>query len=268
MKSVKTFKKMKTTKESIVMLTAYDFISGKLAEKNNVDLILVGDSLGMVILGYESTLKVTLDDIIHHAKATRRGAPDTFIIGDMPYSSYHISLEQTKINAFRLIQEANVNCVKIEGGTPKRLEVIRELIDCEIPVVGHVGLTPQSMNKFGGYKVQGKTSAAYQKILSEAKEIEKAGAFMIVLEGIPEKLGKEITETLTIPTIGIGAGKFCDGQVMVYHDILNLADFKPKFVKQYADVSKLTSDAISQYVKEVKNAEFPQNENIYYPIED
>lgn len=268
MKDVNSFKKMKQKKEPISMLTAYDYISGKIAEKSGIDLILVGDSLGMVVLGYESTLKVTLDDIIHHTKAVRRGASDTFIIGDMPYSTYHISITETKKNAFRLIREGNANCVKIEGGSASRLETIRELVDCEIPVVGHLGLTPQSVNKFGGYKVQGKTEKTYKQILQQAQSIQDAGAFMLVLEGIPEALGKEISQKLSIPTIGIGAGRFCDGQVMVFHDILNLSDFQPKFVKQYADVGSQIESAISQYISEVKESNFPQKENVYYPVDE
>ncbi|MEA1972085.1 MAG: 3-methyl-2-oxobutanoate hydroxymethyltransferase [Candidatus Cloacimonadota bacterium] len=268
MKNIRSFQKMKNKNEKIVMLTAYDYISGQFAEKNGVDIILVGDSLGMVILGYDSTLKVTLNDIIHHCKATRNGAPKSFIIADMPYSTYHISIEETKRNAFRLVREGNANCVKIESGSPNRLDVISELVDCEIPVVGHVGLTPQSINKIGGYKIQGKSDNAYKRIMHEAIEIEKAGAFMIVLEGIPEKLGKDISNNLKIPTIGIGAGRFCDGQVLVYHDILNLSDIQPKFVKQYADISTVTNSAIQSYINEVKNNKFPEIDNVYYPVDD
>ena len=266
MKNVKTFKKMKKDNKKIVMVTAYDYPSGKYVQEGDVDIILVGDSLGMVILGYEDTLKVTLDDILHHTKAARRGADNTFIVADMPFMSYNLNLEQTKINAARLITEGGANAVKLEGGKPSRLEAIKAIVDCEIPVVAHLGLTPQSINTFGGYRVQGKKEVEFKNILMQAKEIEKAGAFMLVLEGIPEELGRTISETLTIPTIGIGAGKFTDGQVLVYHDILGMADFKPKFVKNYAQLNKDIPSSIKDFVDEVKDGKFPTTENIYNPI--
>ena len=266
MKNVKTFKKMKKDGQKIVMVTAYDYPSGKFVQEAKVDIILVGDSLGMVILGYEDTLKVTLDDILHHTKAARRGADNTFIVADMPFMSYNLSLEQTKINAARLITEGGANAVKLEGGKPSRLEAIKAIVDCEIPVVAHLGLTPQSINAFGGYRVQGKKEVEFNNIFTQAKEIEKAGAFMLVLEGIPEELGRTISETLTIPTIGIGAGKFTDGQVLVYHDILGMADFKPKFVKNYAQLNKDIPNSINKFVGEVKDSKFPTAENIYNPI--
>lgn len=248
------------------MVTAYDYPSGKYVQQSDVDIILVGDSLGMVILGYEDTLKVTLDDIIHHTKATRRGADDTFIVADMPFMSYNLELEQTKINAARLITEGGANAVKLEGGKPSRLDAIEAIVDCEIPVVAHLGLTPQSINAFGGYKIQGKKEEEFIEILNQAKEIEKAGAFMLVLEGIPEELGRTISEALSIPTIGIGAGKFTDGQVLVYHDILGMADLKPKFVKNYARLNKEIPNSINKFSREVKDGKFPAEENIYNPI--
>jgi len=257
---------MKSDKEKIVMITAYDYPSGKFVQEAGVDIILVGDSLGMVVLGYENTLKVTLDDMIHHTKATRRGADQTFIVADMPYMSYHLDLKKTKENASRLIIEGGANAVKLEGGSPNRLEAIKAILDCEIPVVAHLGLTPQSIYSFGGYVVQGKNEKNHERILKQALEIEKTGAFMLVLEGIPEQLGKEITETLTIPTIGIGAGRFCDGQVLVYHDILGMADFKPKFVKQFAKLSMEIPKHIKNYCEDVKTGNFPKEENIYLPI--
>jgi 3-methyl-2-oxobutanoate hydroxymethyltransferase len=266
MKNVKTFKKMKKNSQKIVMVTAYDYPSGKYVQESEIDIILVGDSLGMVILGYEDTLKVTLDDIIHHTKAARRGADDTFIVADMPFMTYNLNLEQTKKNAALLITEGGANAVKLEGGKPSRLEVIEAIVDCEIPVVAHLGLTPQSINVFGGYKVQGKKEVEFNNILNQAKEIEKAGAFMLVLEGIPEELGKKISETLSIPTIGIGAGKFTDGQVLVYHDILGMVDFKPKFVKNYAQFNKEIPNRIKEFADEVKTGKFPAEENIYNPI--
>ena len=266
MKNVKTFKKMKKDGQKIVMVTAYDYPSGKYVQESNVDILLVGDSLGMVILGYEDTLKVTLEDILHHTKATRRGADDTFIVADMPFMSYNLSIEQTKKNAALLVSEGGANAVKLEGGKPSRLEAIKAIVDCEIPVVAHLGLTPQSINAFGGYRVQGKREIESNEILNQAEEIENAGAFMLVLEGIPEELGKKISETLSIPTIGIGAGKFTDGQVLVYHDILGMADLKPKFVKNYAQLNKEIPNKIKEFAGEVKAGKFPAEENIYNPI--
>lgn len=264
--TIQSFQKMKQKGEKIVMLTAYDYPSAKFAAAAGVDLLLVGDSVGMVVHGYQNTLQVTVDEIIAHCIASRNGAPDAFIIADMPFMSYHISLEETKKNAFSLIVQGKANAVKIEGGSPNRLHAIQAIVDCEIPVVAHLGLTPQSIHVFGGYKVQGKDEKAYQVILEQALAVEKAGAFMLVLEGIPEALGKEITEKVGIPTIGIGAGRYTDGQVMVYHDILGMSDILPKFVKQYADLSKTIQKAIREYAKEVKSEQFPAEEHIYFPI--
>ena len=266
MKNVRTYKKMKKDGQKIVMVTAYDYPSAKYVQNAEVDIILVGDSLGMVILGYEDTLKVTLEDILHHTKAARRGADDTFIVADMPFMTYTISLEETKKNAALLITQGGANAVKLEGGKPSRLNAIKAIVDCEIPVVAHLGLTPQSINAFGGYKVQGKSETEFNEILNQAIEIEKAGAFMLVLEGIPEELGKIISETISIPTIGIGAGKYTDGQVLVYHDILGMADFKPKFVKNYAQLNQVIPNKIVEFSREVKERKFPAEENIYHPI--
>lgn len=266
MKNIRSFKKMKNKKQPIAMITAYDYSAAKLVQKAEIDLILVGDSLGMVVLGYENTLQVTVDDIIHHTKAVKRGADDTFIVADMPYKSYHINKSRTKENAFKLIINGKANAVKIEGGSESRIEAIRAIVDCEIPVVAHLGLTPQSIHKFGGYRVQGKSSEEYENILNQAKKVEKAGAFMLVLEGIPEKLGKIITQELGIPTIGIGAGRYTDGQVLVYHDILGLSDFKPKFVKQYNNLNKIIFKDIVKYISDIKKGIFPAQENIYQPI--
>ena len=264
MKTVKSLQKMKEKDEKITMITAYDYPSAKFAEQAGIDTILVGDSLGMVVLGYENTLQVTVDDIIHHTKAVRRGAKDTFIIADMPYSSYHVSNEKTRENALKIITETQANAVKLEGGSQSRLEAIRQITDCEIPVVAHLGLTPQSINKFGGYSVQGKTKDDFAKILEQAKMIEEAGAFLLVLEGIPELLGKEITEIVHIPTVGIGAGRFCNGQVLVYHDVLGMSDFYPKFVKKYAEMGDIAVNSLKNFVKDVKNGKFPTEENIYH----
>ncbi len=267
MLTVKDFPKMKEKRQLISSLTAYDYSSAKLAEEAEVDFILVGDSLGMVVLGYDSTIQVTIEDILHHTKAVKRSTKNTFIVADMPYKSYHISNQKTKENAFRLIIEAGANAVKLEGGTESRLEAIKAIVDCEIPVVAHLGLTPQSVNKFGGYKVQGKNQADYDEMINQAIEVEKAGAFMLVLEGIPEKLGKEITEKLTIPTIGIGAGRYTDGQILVYHDILGLTDLTPKFLKKYADLGIEIKSAITEYNKEVKSNSFPEQKHVYFPVD-
>jgi len=267
MNNIRTFKKMKKTGEKIVMVTAYDYPSGRYVQEGEADIILVGDTLGMVVLGYENTLSVTLEDIIHHTKATRRGADDTFIVADMPYMSFHINNDETKRNAARLIQEAGAQAVKLEGGKPGRIEAIKALVSCEIPVIGHLGLTPQSLNSFGGYVVQGKNEKDFEEIVTQAKQVEDAGAFMLVLEGVPEKLGRDISEILTIPTIGIGAGKYTDGQVLVYHDILGMADLKPKFVKYYANLGKDIPSFVKSFSRDVKKGEFPEKEHTYIPLE-
>ena len=268
MRNIGYFTKMKNNNTKISMITAYDYSSGKITEAANIDCILVGDSLGMVELGYENTLEVTIDDIIYHTKAVRRGAKDTFIISDMPYMSYHLSLKDTKLNASRLIIEGKANAVKLEGGTKSRLEAISAIVDCEIPVVAHLGLTPQSVNKFGGFKIQGKTNNKYNEILNQALEIQKAGAFMLVLEGIPESLGKEISEKLSIPTIGIGAGRYTDGQVLVWHDILGLSDLDAKFSKKYIDLDLEIKNVLKEFDNDVKNKIFPTIKNVYFPIEN
>ncbi len=265
MKSVLSFQDMKTGGEKICMLTAYDYPTARAVEKSGADLILVGDSLGMVVLGYENTLQVTMDDMIHHTKAVRRGAKDTFVISDMPYRSFHLDLRNTKENAFRLVIEAGANAVKLEGGSDSRLEAIRAIVDCEIPVVAHLGLTPQSVNKFGGYKVQGKDEVASEQLFQQAKKIEEAGAFMVVLEGMPEALGRRISEELAIPTIGIGAGRHTDGQVLVYHDLLGFSDFKPKFVMLYENLNERIPKALEAWCNDVREKRFPERKHIYFP---
>lgn len=262
------FKKLKENNEQIVMITAYDYYSAKLCEKNNVDTILVGDSLGMVVYGEPDTLHVTVEDIVRHTKAVRNGAPNIFIISDMPYLSYHLSIEDTKKNAARIILEGNADAVKLEGGSESRIQAIKAIIDCEIPVVGHLGLTPQSIHKFGGFKVQGKKKEQRDFLLSQALEIQNAGAFMIVLEGIPEELGKEVSQNLTIPTIGIGAGRYTDGQVLVWHDIMGFNENQIKFSKNWIDADSLFSKAIHDFKMDIKNKNFPQKEHIYYPIDE
>jgi len=266
MNSVKTFAKMKKEHQKIAMITAYDYSSAKFAEAAGIDLLLVGDSLGMVIQGYEDTLQVTLNDIIYHARAARRGAPDTFIVADMPFMTYHLNPEETKKNAARCIVEGKANAVKLEGGKSSRLEAIKAIRDCEIPVVAHLGLTPQSIHALGGYAIQGQTKADFDSLLEQARAVQEAGAFLLVLEGIPEQLGKEITEMLEIPTIGIGAGRYTDGQVLVYHDVLGMSDIEPKFLKTYARLSQTITASIKKYSAEVKNCRFPAEEHVYKPI--
>lgn len=257
-------KRMKKDGDKITMVTAYDYPSAKQAEAAGVDTILVGDSLGNVVLGYDSTTKVTLADMIHHAKAVKRGAPNTFIAVDMPFMTYHTSLEQAINNAAKLFQETDCHAVKIEGRSKNTLELIEILTDGGIPVISHLGLTPQMVHVMGGYRVQGRDDAARKKLLQDAKDLVSAGAVAVVLEGIPEPLGKEITEAIDVPTIGIGAGRFCDGQVLVYHDILQYGvDRFAKFVKNYANYDEIGIDAMKRYVKEVKEGEFPQKEHTY-----
>ncbi len=260
-----TFLKMKKKTDKIVMMTAYDYPSAMQVEAAGVDVILVGDTVGMVVMGMEDTLEVTLNDIIYHCKAVRRGAPQTFVIADMPFMTYHINSEETKRNASRLIIEGKANAVKLEGGTPERIAAIRDIISCEIPVVAHLGLTPQSIHQMGGYKVQGKDSESYDRLIDQAKEVENAGAFMLVLEAIPEKLGKAITEEVGIPTIGIGAGRFTDGQVLVYHDMLGLSTVQPKFVKGYGKYGQQIVESIKDYKQDVKDKKYPEIDHVYYP---
>ncbi|MDZ4181926.1 MAG: 3-methyl-2-oxobutanoate hydroxymethyltransferase [Candidatus Cloacimonadaceae bacterium] len=264
--NVASFKAMKSRGARIAMITAYDYSMARCVAQSDMDIILVGDSLGMVVLGYETTLEVTIEDIVYHSAAVRRGAPNAFIIADMPFMSYHLSREQTKQNAADLIIRGGANAVKLEGGSASRLDAIRAIVDCEIPVCAHIGLTPQSIHRIGGYKVQGKTEAEYEDLLHQAIAIEAAGAFMLVLEGIPEALGQEISKRLIIPTIGIGAGRHCDGQVLVWHDLLGLSGMLPKFVKTYADIQSGIVQALDSYGQEVRSGAFPATEHVYYPI--
>lgn len=263
MKQTTDFLKMKENHEKIVMLTAYDFPAAKLAEKADVDMILVGDSLGMVVLGYDSTVPVTMEDMIHHGKAVKRGAQQTFIVIDMPFMSYHLSDKDTLLNAARLIQETGAHAVKLEGGD-EVTQQIRALTKAGIPVVAHLGLTPQSVGVLGGYKVQGKNADAARKLIDDARECERAGAFSLVLECVPKQLAKQITEELTIPVIGIGAGKDTDGQVLVYHDVLGYGvDRVPKFVKQYENLNPIIGDSLTKYSAEVKNGAFPDDSHSF-----
>jgi 3-methyl-2-oxobutanoate hydroxymethyltransferase len=250
-------------KGKIVSLTAYDFSTARLVDEAGIHLVLVGDSLGMTMLGYENTLPVTMEEMIHHTAAVSRGVKRALVVADMPFLSYQVSVEQALLNAGRFIKEAGSDAVKIEGGA-FRAPTIHALVENGIPVLGHIGLTPQSIRSIGGFKVQGKTSEAAQQILEDAKAIESAGVFAMVLEGIPADLSSDITATVSIPTIGIGAGPNCDGQVLVVHDILGLyGDFKPKFVKRYANLGPEVQRAFAQYKKEVEDGSFPGPEHSY-----
>lgn len=261
--TVNTFKNAKEKKEKITMLTAYDYSTAKLIDESGVESILVGDSLGMVCLGYEDTLSVTMEDMIHHSAAVARGAKNAMVITDMPFMSYQTSVYDAVVNAGRLMKEGRAQAVKLEGG----LEVcpqIEAIVKSSIPVCAHIGLTPQSVNAFGGFKVQGKEEAAAKRLLEEAKAIEAAGAFAVVLECVPEKLATFITEQIGIPTIGIGAGAGCDGQVLVYQDMLAMySDMAPKFVKQFRNVGEQMCAGFRDYVKEVKEGTFPAAEHTF-----
>lgn len=264
MLNVVDFQRMKQKKEKITMITAYDYPSAKHVEESGTDIILVGDSLGMVVLGYSSTTQVTLTDMIHHAKAVRRGAKETFIVVDMPFMSYHASLEQSIINATKLFQETDAQAIKLEGASEETLALIKQVTAGGIPVVGHLGLTPQTVNVLGGYRVQANDEEASQKLLEDTKRLEEAGAVAIVLECIPKEIGQVVTEELHIPTIGIGAGADCDGQVLVYHDLLQYGVGKlPKFVKTYANFNLYGTQALQNYVKDVQTGQFPQEDHTY-----
>ena len=256
------FLEKKRKGEKITILTAYDYLTAKIVDSAGVDAILVGDSLGMVALGYKSTIPVTMEEMIHHTKAVVRGRKNAMVIFDMPFLSYQTGVRDAILNAGRALKETGCDAVKIEGGV-EQAETIRALVNAGIPVMGHVGLQPQSVNVYGGYRLRGKGEER-EKIIEDAKAVEEAGAFAVVLEKIPAELAKEITEMLSIPTIGIGAGKFCDGQVLVFHDMVGLfEDFKPKFVKRYAELGKLAREAVEKFIEEVKSGKFPDEEHSY-----
>jgi 3-methyl-2-oxobutanoate hydroxymethyltransferase len=261
--TVTTFQKAKEEHKKISMLTAYDYSTAKLMDEAGVNSILVGDSLGNVMLGYENTLAVTMEDMIHHGKAVRRGAKSALLVIDMPFMSYQASVYDAVVNAGRLMKEAGANAVKLEGGECVCPQ-IKAIVEASIPVVAHLGLTPQSINALGGFKAQGKDEATAKKLLEDAKAVEKAGAFAVVLECVPAKLAKIITETLKIPTIGIGAGNCCDGQVLVYQDMLGMfSDYTPKFVKKYANVGDMFKTAVKAYCEEIQDGIFPAPEHSY-----
>jgi 3-methyl-2-oxobutanoate hydroxymethyltransferase len=255
--SINQIKEMKQKGEKISMLTAYDYITARIVDEAGIPLILVGDTLGQVILGYESTIPVTMADMLHHAKVVVRGTKKAMVIGDMPFMTYTISTEDALRNATRFLQEAGVQAVKLEGGVTVA-EKVQRIVSCGIPVMGHIGLTPQSIHQFGGHKIQGKTPEVAARLLEDAKALEKAGAFAIVLETVPAPLAALITKKVSVPTIGIGAGINCDGQVQVITDILgSTVGYIPKHAKQYAKLSDIMSGAVAAYYEEVKSGEFP-----------
>jgi 3-methyl-2-oxobutanoate hydroxymethyltransferase len=261
--TVLTFQKAKAEHRKLSMLTAYDYSTAKLMDASGVNSILVGDSLGNSVLGYKDTLSVTMEDMIHHGKAVARGVQNALLVIDLPFMSYQASVYDAVINAGRLVKEAGANAVKLEGGAGVCPQ-IKAIVGTSIPVVAHLGLTPQSINALGGYKVQGKDEETAKKLLDDAKAVEAAGAFALVLECVPSKLAKRITEMLEIPTIGIGAGKFCDGQVLVYQDMLGIfSDFTPKFVKTYAHVGDMMKEAFTLYCREIQDGVFPSEEHAY-----
>lgn len=261
--TVLTFRKAKENGDKLAMLTAYDYSMAKIIDESGVNGILIGDSLGMVVKGDEDTLGVTVDDIIYHTKAVRKGAKNALIVSDMPFLSYHVSVEQAVMNAGRIMKEGGANAVKLEGGADFAPQ-IRAIVNAQIPVMGHLGLTPQSINAFGGFRVQGKSEEAAKKLIEDAKALEEAGVFSITLEGIPAPVAALITKAVSVPTIGIGAGKECDGQILVYQDMLGMfSDFVPKFVKQYANIGSVMREAIGSYVKEVQDGSFPEEKHTY-----
>ena len=262
--TVASLREKKLRHDPITCLTAYDYASARLVDSAGIDVVLVGDSLAMTMLGYENTLSVTVDEMLHHARAVRRGVKNAFLVVDMPYGSYHLSAEEAVRNAARFVKEAGAEAVKVEGGE-KRADLIRKIIDAEIPVTGHIGLTPQSVNVMGGYKVQGKSLGAIEQLMRDAVALDRAGVACIYLEGIPREVAAMITAEVHAPTIGIGAGPECDGQVLVFHDILNLT-FEPpaKFVRRYADASALISEAVQAFRADVVSRQYPSDAESYH----
>jgi len=253
-----------TNKRKITCLTAYDYPTARLMDEAGVDVVLVGDSVAMVVLGYESTLPLTMEESLHHTKAVRRGVQRALVVADMPFGTYQGDVNEALKNAVRFVKEAGAEAVKVEGGE-RRLEVIARLTEAEIPVMGHVGLTPQSVNAMGGYRVQGKTVGGAEQLLRDARAVEAAGAFAVVLEGIPRELAAEITKSVRIPTIGIGAGPDCDGQILVLHDLLGLTfQEPPKFARRYANVGEVISQAVREYCADVQAGSFPSDAESYH----
>ena len=262
-KTILDFQKMKTEGERIAVLTCYDFPTAAILDGCGIDMILVGDSVGVVVAGYDNTLPVTMEDMLYHTKAVLRARPKAFVVADMPFLSYQTDLKSARLNAGLLIKEGGAAAVKLEGGT-QVADTIAAITDMDIPVMAHIGLTPQSLHRMGGFKVQGKGEEQAEKLLEDARAVERAGAFAVVLEGIPATLAGRITAELAIPTIGIGAGPACDGQVLVLHDILGLCSkYSPKFVKRYAELAPLISEAVSNYIADVKGGTFPEERHSF-----
>lgn len=263
MKQTTDFLKMKEMNEKIAMVTAYDLPTAKLSEEAGIDIILVGDSLGMVVLGYDSTVPVTIDDMVHHTKAVKRGATSTFVVTDMPFMTYHLNREATLTAAAKIIQDGGANAVKVEGSGIV-IQMIKALTTSGIPVMAHLGLTPQTVGVLGGYKVQGKTAEAANQLIEDALKCEEAGAFALVLECVPKQLADKVSKRLSIPVIGIGAGADVDGQVLVFHDLVRLGvDRVPKFVKTYADANEMINQGLKKYVQEVKSLQFPEEKHSF-----
>ncbi|CFX10980.1 Ketopantoate hydroxymethyltransferase [Syntrophomonas zehnderi OL-4] len=259
--STASIKDKKLQQEKITMLTSYDYSTAAMVDAAGIDMILVGDSLGNVVLGYENTLAVTMEDMLHHTKAVTRATSRTMVIGDMPFLSYHISVPEAVRNAGRFIKEAGAQAIKLEGGT-ERIDTVKAILDAQIPVVGHIGLTPQSVNQFGGFKVQGKDLEGARKLIADAKALDEAGVFSIVLECVPNGLAQKITQEVSVPTIGIGAGPYCDGQVLVINDMLGMyKGHIPKFVKKFANLEPLIMEALKGYKEEVEAGIFPAPEH-------
>lgn len=268
-KTIHDFNKMVANSEKIVFLTAYDYLTAKMQERGGIEMILVGDSLGMVNLGYDTTFPVTMDDMVRHCQAVRRGAPDTFIVGDMPFMSYQISDEDAIKNAGRMVKEALVDAIKLEGGGPMIASRVSAISQAGILVMGHIGLTPQFMGQIGGYKAQGRTSSDALKLLTQAKLLEESGCFSILVEGVPPAVGKAITERACIPVLGIGAGSHTHGQLLIYADMVGLYDnFTPKFVKKYANIGQALISAFQEYAQEVKQGKFPVDGEHSYKMSD
>ncbi len=256
-KTILDIQKMKAEGEKISVLTCYDYPTARVLDGCGIDMMLVGDSLGVVVAGYENTLPVSVDEMVYHTRAVMRAEPKALVVADMPFLSYQVDVSEARRNAGRLVKEGGAAAVKLEGGE-NIAATIRAIVDMDVPVMAHIGLTPQSIHRMGGYRVQGKSEEQAQRLLADAAAIEEAGAFAVVLEGIPQKLAARITAELAIPTIGIGAGAYCDGQVLVIHDILGLCEkYSPKFVKRYADLKPVIADAVTRYISEVKGGEFP-----------
>ncbi|MFP4081872.1 MAG: 3-methyl-2-oxobutanoate hydroxymethyltransferase [Candidatus Aminicenantes bacterium] len=263
--TIPSIQSKKKKKEKIAALTAYDFPVARILDEAGVDIVLVGDSLGMVVLGYENTIPVTMEEMIHHTKPVVRACRRALVVGDMPYFSFHLTIEESVFNASRFLKEAGARAVKIEGASGKRLKLIETMVEAEIPVMGHIGLTPQSIYRLGRYKVQGKEVEEAKNMVNDALNLEKAGVFCVVLECVPSEVSRIITEKLSIPTIGIGAGPCCDGQILVFHDLAGLsAGYAPKFVKKYLDMNKLIKEAVQDYIDDVRKEKYPGSAHSYH----